>query len=124
MANPLGAHTIFWHEGEPAGFTGILPAEWFKDEGSLSEVRHAVEGPRSGATAKCNVNVRNNVAILDYRPFGKENEEQGMLLGVLRLSFMSSSREAIAKCNGRTRGNEAFRIARQLSVFGSLPRFR
>jgi hypothetical protein len=43
MANPLGDHTISWHDGESDGYTDILPFEWFKDEGSRLRVRHDVE---------------------------------------------------------------------------------
>ncbi|MGB8900992.1 MAG: HNH endonuclease signature motif containing protein [Methylocella sp.] len=100
-----GAYTILWNEGEPAGFTDILPIEWFKDEESRSEVRHPVDGPRSTGTAMCNVNVRNNVAILDYKAFEEENEAQGMLLGVLRLYFASPSRETIRKVQWKDKEN-------------------
>jgi hypothetical protein len=73
-------------------------------------VRHDVEGPRSGrcGTAKCNVNVRNKVAILDYRPFKKENDAQDMLLGVLRLDFASLSRKTIRKVQWKDSGQRSF----------------
>jgi hypothetical protein len=110
MANPLGDHTISWHDGESDRYTDILPFEWFKDEGSRLRVRHDVEWPRSGrcGTAKCNVNVRNKVAILDYRPFKKENDAQDMLLGVLRLDFASLSRKTIRKVQWKDSGQRSF----------------
>lgn len=106
-----GAHTILWHDDRHkwglGGYTDILPIEWFKDEGSRSGVRHDVAGPRSRhyGKAKCNVNVRNKVVILDYRPFKKENDAQGMLLGVLRLDFASPSRETIRKVQWKDKEN-------------------
>src|SRR5208283_3288858 len=109
MAKPPGDYRITWHDGESDGFTDILPFEWFKDEGSRLAVRHDVEGPRSGLNAaKCNVKVRNKVAILDYTPFKKENEAHGMLLGILRLYFASPAREKILKTQWKDEGKRSF----------------
>jgi predicted HNH restriction endonuclease len=90
--------TLLWHDIEAAGYTDVLPAEWFAAPGQYRGRVHDVRGPRGGKyRAECDVVVRRTSADLDYRRYKKLNRSQGMLLGVLRLQFQDSARKAVTQ---------------------------
>ncbi len=79
------------------GYVDILPLELFAMEGMAKGVVHVVrsKGGRD-YRAKCDVSVFGFVADLDYEPYAAFNEEQGMYLGIARITFDDSDRTSIS----------------------------
>ena len=78
------------------GYVDILPLGLFADEGTTKGVVHIVRS-KGGKNyqAKCDVTVGGFVANLDYEPYAAFNEEQGMYLGIARITFEDSDRTSI-----------------------------
>jgi 5-methylcytosine-specific restriction endonuclease McrA len=103
--------TILWRDKESAGYTDLLPEEWFVAEGRTDGRVHLVKGkgPRTATCkAKCNIVVRGVIADLDYRPYGEFNTRQVVLLGVLRVQFVDSKRRAISQVWWKNQGSNRF----------------
>jgi hypothetical protein len=101
--------SILWHDGESAGYTDHIPLDWLSRNAHRFECVHEVAGPRSGGyKAKCNVNVRENIAEFDYRPFEAFNEAQGMLIGVMRVKFTGPRRDDVTQVSWKAKGKRTF----------------
>jgi len=107
------ALVLTWLERECDGWQDILPWALFDREVSGQVVTHDAHGPVAARDqAKCRLSVRGRVADLNYIPFRCFNEAQGMDLGVLRLRFADSSRQAISRVEWRHVEDDAFSVAR------------
>ena len=78
------------------GYLDILPFDLFAEEGTAKGIQHAVRSKRGKEyLAKCDVTVAGLVATLDYQPYKSFNEDQGMYLGIARITFDDSDRTSI-----------------------------
>lgn len=101
--------TLLWHDIEAAGYTDVLPTEWFATPGQYRGSTHDVRGPRGGKyKAQCDVVVRRMSADLDYRRYKRFNRSQGMLLGIQRLQFQDSTRKAVTQVLWQGDGKNGF----------------
>jgi hypothetical protein len=101
--------SILWHDEESAGYTDHIEARHLVKEGSRRGVEHFVTGPRSGKyVAKCDVEVRGDVADLDYQPYERFNESNGVCIGILRIRFSDVSRRHVSKVQWKSRDDKRF----------------
>ncbi|GEM_PF-2166031 len=103
--------TVLWHDKESAGYTDLLPDDWFVEEGSLLNRVHLVRGPRSGLyKAKCNVTVAGSYADLDYESFIEFNTKHGMYLGIMRIQFESIDRAHATQIFWKDKESKSFKV--------------
>ena len=77
-----------------------------------SNFEHRVIGPRGGEHfAKCELRLNGQIADLDYRKFADFNTRRGMTLGVLRIVFTSTTRDAIGSLKWREPASKTFEPA-------------
>lgn len=79
------------------GYMDILPLDLFVEEGKTNTFVHVVKS-KAGKKyqAKCDITVDGLVANLDYEPYATFNNEQGMYLGMARITFDDSDRTSIS----------------------------
>jgi predicted restriction endonuclease len=91
---------VLWKEGDAAGFTDILPLEWFSANGTFESKTHIVEGKHRGRNwrgrARSDLVVHGLTADLNYMNHQKFNGEHGMHIGTMRICFDGRER-AVAK---------------------------
>lgn len=101
--------TLSWHDIESAGYTDLLPADWFASLGRFPARIHKVRGPRGGMyKAKCDLLVERDTALFDYEPYGDFNGREGMLLGQQKFKFRDERRKAVAQVFWRKKGDGKF----------------
>lgn len=103
--------TVLWHDKEAAGYTDLLPDDWFVEEDSLPDRVHLVRGPRSGrCKAKCNVKVTGSCADLDYESFVEFNTKHKMYLGIMRIQFESTDRARVTQIFWKDKGSKSYKV--------------
>lgn len=103
--------TVLWHNPESAGYTDLLPEDWFLKERVLNKCTHAVLGPKSGSReAKCNVTIHATHAILDYEPFAAFNLKNAMYLGMMRVEFTDISRTSVTQILWKDQESASFEL--------------
>ena len=102
--------TVLWHDTESAGYTDLLPEDWFIEEGTLQDCAHSVRGPRSGLyEAKCNIKVSGAHADLDYTSFSEFNKKHEMYLGIMRVQFSDTDRQDVTQILWKDEGDNIFK---------------
>lgn len=113
-----GTVTLRWKDTESFGCLDLLPLSWFIDDSSKSGVTHTMKEPGAvDSKAKCDVTINGAVAILDYRPYEKENRKNGSLLGEVRLTFGNLQRSLIEKVEWRGIKNQDFQVCKFDLIF-------
>jgi hypothetical protein len=104
-----GIIEIRWSDKESSGYRDLFPIDTFAHEGSGKTIIHDVVGPRGGvSSAKCRITIKGVTAELDYRPFSRFNLARGMLLGVVRLTFIDEDRTEVRHVDWKVEGSNAF----------------
>lgn len=103
--------TVLWHDKESAGYTDLLPDDWFAGEGTLLNRIHLVRGPRSGLyKAKCNIKVTDSYADLDYESFIEFNTKHDMYLGIMRIQFEGTDRACVTQVFWKDKGSKSYKV--------------
>ena len=106
---------VRWKEGEIAGFTDILPLEWFATEGALSERTHTVEGNWGGGNwrglARFDLVVHGLIADLNYEKHREFNNDHRMEIGIMRIQFGDTGRANAKKVLWKAADEKSFRNA-------------
>lgn len=90
---------VQWKE---EGLSDLLPSHWFEADGIRPFLTHDFLGPKGGRyTVRCSLNVRGNLADLDYRGDHAWHNRSIFDLGVMRLIFADTSRRAVREVQWR-----------------------
>jgi hypothetical protein len=104
---------VRWEEGSAAGFTDILPLEWFATEGASLNRTHVVEGNWPGGNARrlaqFDLKVDTDTADLNYENYRGFNDHRSMLIGIMRLCFTDSSRVKVQKVLWKDLNDEEYK---------------
>lgn len=95
------------------GYVDILPMDLFADDGWAKEVIHVVRS-KAGKDyqAKCDISVVGFVANLNYEPYPAFNEQQGMFLGMARITFDDSDRTSISRVEWKPEKSNDYEVCR------------
>lgn len=95
------------------GYVDILPLDLFAEHGIAKGSVHVVRA-RSGKKyqAKCDIAVDGVIAELNYEKYPDFNNEQGMSLGVARITFNDSDRTSISNVEWKPEKTNDFSVCR------------
>lgn len=83
---------IRWLDGGVRGYIDYIPESWLGKDGRYPAKTHIIQAPTGEMDfGKCDLEVRGDESILDYRPYDQFNRDRADL-GILRLRFSSTSR--------------------------------
>lgn len=100
---------ILWHDEESNGYTDHIELNHIPKSDHLKNFFHTVVGPRGGRyQAQCDIWIQENIIDFDYCPYKKFNEENGMLIGVMRAIFTDSTRQIVSQILWRNEEDEIF----------------
>ena len=108
---------IRWTDKDSKGCKDIFPVSLFSKIGVTPLLDHTVITPyKTIERARCEMTVGPLDVSFDYRKHEGQNKKWGMYLGVLRLTFESNSRDAIADMEWRSHYHEPFKKAEAVVI--------
>ena len=99
---------VTWRSGTAEGATDYLPLEDFLRDGTKRRCKHRVTEGAWQDWAWYDAEITGRRALLDYRPYAKLNDANGMELGVLRITFDDDERTAISTYEWQEDGSRQF----------------
>lgn len=113
-----------WLDDESIGYTDFYPVSWFAHIGKRKGLIHLTRGPRGGIyQAKCDLEVSDRTALLDYEPYMEAfNEVREMLPGTAKLVFRKEGRTQLMNHAFWRKPGGAF--ARYSIAAGTVPSLR
>jgi len=85
--------TIKWQSGDAKGYSDEIPNTWIVSREPQQMVKHYVIGPKGAAhIAWCDIHPQEAAVEIDYTAYRRQNERNGVDIGILRLEFADSNR--------------------------------
>lgn len=99
-------YIVKWLRGDSVGYDDHIPENWIKQSNPGRRLRHLILGPNHWCRiAECTVVTSGEVVTFDYAgPNKLWNQEQGLYIGKMKLTFESSDRLGIPMVSWKDEG--------------------